>query len=69
MITWENIIAKIGFDPREGFPERRINSFEDDTQPSLYAKLDWEELDWLCQQMFHTGDDENGYSPVPRKKE
>ena len=51
-ITWESIISKIGFDPREGFPKRQINNFEDDSQPSLYASLSWQELDWLSQQIM-----------------
>ncbi len=60
MITLESITEKLGFDPRKGPPTREISDYEDDSVPSPYASLTLEEFIWL---------EENGYSPVPRKKE
>ena len=60
MISLKSITEKLGFDPRILYKNKNISDYEDDSKPSPYAKLTLEEFLWL---------EENGYSPVPRKKE
>ncbi len=53
MLTHEEIVKKLGFDPLDrSVPDRISPTCEDDLTPSPYSVLNEEELDFIADELF-----------------
>lgn len=50
-ITFESICQKLGFNPLTDKYDYKLSGHEDDSKPSRYSVLSFEEIDFLCNYM------------------
>ena len=52
MVTYEDIVKKLGFDPiANPYDYSDLPDYEDDSTPSIYSVLNDEELDFMVERL------------------